>query len=75
MPFFKENVAFEPFNAVKMKFCEKTSSITFSVQTSDKVTGADPAFFIRNGTNSEMFVSDIRKLFKKGKFFIVPTVT
>ena len=33
-------------------------------------TRADPAFVIRGGPNSEHFLSNLRKLLKKGKFFL-----
>ena len=33
-------------------------------------TGADPAFVIRGGPNWEYFLSNLRKLLKRGKFFI-----
>ena len=32
--------------------------------------GADPAFIIRGGPNSEHFLSNLRKLFKRDKFFL-----
>ena len=32
--------------------------------------GADPAFVIRGGPNSEHFLSNLRKLLKRGKFFL-----
>ena len=35
----------------------------------------DPAFLTGRGTNSETFLSDLRKLIKKGKFFIVPDIS
>ena len=31
---------------------------------------ADPAFIIRGGPNSEHFLSNLRKLIKRGKFFL-----
>ena len=34
------------------------------------LTGADPAFVIRRGPNSEHFQSNLRKLLKRGKFFL-----
>ena len=34
-------------------------------------TGADPAFLISGGPNSESFLSGLRKLFKTSKFFVV----
>ena len=33
-------------------------------------SGADPAFVIRGGPNSEHFLSNLRKLIKRGKFFL-----
>ena len=33
-------------------------------------SGADPAFVIRGGPNSEHFLSNFRKLIKRGKFFL-----
>ena len=33
-------------------------------------TGADPAFVIRGGPNSEYFLSNLRKRLKRGKFFL-----
>ena len=33
-------------------------------------TGTDPAFVIRDGPNSEHFLSNLRKLLKRGKFFL-----
>ena len=35
-----------------------------------QITGADPAFVIRAGPNSEHFLSNLRKLLQKGKFFL-----
>ena len=32
--------------------------------------GANPAFVIRGGPNSEHFLSNLRKLLKRGKFFL-----
>ena len=32
--------------------------------------GANPAFVIRGGPNPEHFLSNLRKLVKKGKFFL-----
>ena len=32
--------------------------------------GGDPAFLIRGGPNSERFLSVLRKLLKRGKFFL-----
>ena len=32
----------------------------------------DPAFLIRGGPNSEIFLSDLRKLFKRDKFLGMP---
>ena len=34
-----------------------------------KLAGADPAFVIRDGPNSEHFLSNLKKLLKRGKFF------
>ena len=34
---------------------------------------ADPAFLIRMGSNSEIFLSGLRKLFKRGKFLYFQT--
>ena len=34
------------------------------------VSGADPAFVIRGEPNSEHFLSNLRKLLKRGKFFL-----
>ena len=34
------------------------------------LTGADPAFVIRGGPNSEHFLSNLRKLLKRGRFFL-----
>ena len=33
-------------------------------------TRVDPAFVIRGGPNSEQFLSNLRKLLRKGKFFL-----
>ena len=33
-------------------------------------SGADPAFVIWGGSNSEHFLSNLRKLLKKGTFFL-----
>ena len=35
-----------------------------------KTPGVDPAFAIRGGPNSEHFLSNLRKLLKRGKFFL-----
>ena len=35
-----------------------------------KLAGADPAFVIRGGPNSEHFLSNLKKLLKRGKFFL-----
>ena len=35
-----------------------------------QITGSDPAFVIRAGPNSEHFLWNLRKLLKKGKFFL-----
>ena len=35
-----------------------------------QITGADSAFVIRGGPNSEHFLSNLRKLIKRGKFFL-----
>ena len=32
--------------------------------------GVDPAFAIRGGPNSDYFLSNLRKLLKRGKFFL-----
>ena len=37
--------------------------------------GADPAFLIRRGPNSEIFLSDLRKLFKRDKFFVLQKIS
>ena len=34
------------------------------------ITGADPAFVIRGGPNSEHFLLNLRKLLKRGNFFL-----
>ena len=34
------------------------------------VSGADPAFVMRGGPNSEHFLSNLRKLVKRGKCFL-----
>ena len=34
------------------------------------LTGADSAFVIRGGPNSEHFLSNLRKLLKRGRFFL-----
>ena len=34
------------------------------------ISGADLAFVIRGGPNSERFLSNLRKLLKRGKFFL-----
>ena len=34
------------------------------------IPGADPAFVIRGGPNSEHFLSNVRKLLKRGKFLL-----
>ena len=34
------------------------------------LTGADPAFVIRGEPNSEHFLSNLRKLLKRGRFFL-----
>ena len=33
-------------------------------------SGVDPAFVIRGGPNSEHFLSSLRKLLQRGKFFL-----
>ena len=33
--------------------------------------GADPALVIRGGPNSKYFLSNLRKLLKRGKFFLI----
>ena len=35
------------------------------------ISGADPAFVIRSGLNSVQFLSNLRKLLKRGKFFLI----
>ena len=35
-----------------------------------RLRGADPVFVIRGGPNSEHFLSNLRKLLKRGKFFL-----
>ena len=35
-------------------------------------TGADPAVLIRGGPYSNFFLSDLKKLLKRGQFFVVP---
>ena len=37
--------------------------------------GADPAFVIRDGPNSEHFMSNLWKLLKIGKFFLLTTLS
>ena len=36
--------------------------------------GADPAFIFRGGPNSEHFLSNLRKLLKRGKFFLIYSI-
>ena len=55
-------------SSVKMVFLEIS-------QNSQEITcarspGANPAFVIRGGPNPEHFLSNLRKLLKKGKFFL-----
>ena len=38
------------------------------------ISGADPAFVISVGPNSEHFLSNLRKLLKKGKFFLTTLI-
>ena len=38
-------------------------------------TGTDPAFVIRDGPNSEHFLSNLWKLLKIGKFFLLTTLS
>ena len=33
-------------------------------------SGVNPTFMIRGGSNSEHFLSNLRKLLKRGKFFL-----
>ena len=38
-------------------------------------TGVDSIFLIMGGPNSEIFLSHFRKLFKRGKSFVVPKIS
>ena len=64
------------FNSNKRPVLNRVSATCFAHSPQSIVckheSGADTAFLIRGGPNSEIFHEGLRKLFKRSKFFVVP---
>ena len=63
---FQKGAISRPFEATSFRTksrLKKKSAIIY-------ISGVDPPFVIRGGPNPEYFLSNLRKLLKRGKFFL-----